>query len=127
MSVNNDIQTFEQYTKNICYEWVELERIEEISSQNLIKMLQELQRVHNTTNLTISSEQELDGYHCSTQIVISRLENAYEFNERIRGLYNYYVARENNARNKEQYEKQLELDKLMRKQQELQKQIDALQ
>jgi|688.fasta_scaffold176770_6 hypothetical protein len=126
MIVNNQIQSFKEYTKNICYEWVELEKIEEISSQNLIKMLQELQRIHNTTDLTISCEEVLDGYHSSTQIVISRLENAYEFNERIRGMYDYYVARENNARKKEQYEKQQELDKLMRKQQELQKQIDAL-
>ena len=127
MTVNNDIQSFKEYTKNICYEWVELEKIEEISSQNLIKMLQELQRVHNTTDLTISCEQELDGYHSSTlQIVISRLENAYEFNERIRGMYDYYVAKKKIAIEKEQYEKQRELDKLMRKQQELQKQIDAL-
>ncbi len=126
MTVNNDIQSFKEYTKNICYEWVELKHIEEISSQNLIKMLQELQRVHNTTDLTVSCEQELDGYHSSTQIVISRLENAYEFNERIRGMYDYYVAKKKIAIEKQQYEKQLELDKLMRKQQELQKQIDAL-
>jgi hypothetical protein len=126
MTVNNDIQSFKEYTKNICYEWVELEKIEEISSQNLIKMLQELQRVHNTTDLTVSCEQELDGYHSSVQIVISRLENAYEFNERIRGMYDYYVAKKKIAIEKEQYEKQRELDKLMRKQQELQKQIDAL-
>lgn len=126
MIVNNQIQSFKEYTKNICYEWVELEKIEEISSQNLIKMLQELQRIHNTTDLTISCEEVLDGYHSSTQIVISRLENAYEFNERIRGMYDYYVAKKKIAIEKQQYEKQLELDKLMRKQQELQKQIDAL-
>jgi len=126
MTVNNQIQSFKEYTKNICYEWVELEKIEEISSQNLIKMLQELQRVHNTTDLTISCEEVLYGYHSTSQIVISRLENAYEFNERIRGMYDYYVAKKKYSIEKEQYEKQLELDKLMRKQQELQKQIDAL-
>ncbi len=126
MSVNNDIQSFKEYTKNICYKWVEISKIrDEINSQNLIEMLQELQCIHNTTDLKISSE-VIDGYLSSTQIVISRIENADEYNERIRGMYNYYVARENNARKKEQYEKQLELDKLMRKQQELQKQIDAL-
>jgi hypothetical protein len=124
MSVNNDIQSFKEYTKNICYEWVELEKIEEISSKNLIKMLQELQRVHNTTDLTISCEEVLDGYHSSTQIVISRLENAYEFNERIRGMYDYYVAKKKIAIEKEQKEQQL--SKLLQQQQELQKQIDAL-
>jgi hypothetical protein len=123
MSVNNHIQTFEQYTKNICYEWVEIERVGIINSQSLIEMLEKLQRIHNTTQLSIRSE-VTDTYYEASEIIISRLENAYEYNERNKSMYDYYVAKKKIAIEKEQKEQQL--SKLLQQQQELQKQIDVL-
>jgi hypothetical protein len=122
----NGLQTFEQYTKGMSRDVVEIADIsDEISSQKLIELLQRLQKEHNTTELSITTN-VTDSYYGSADIVISRSENDVEYNKRIKGVYDYYVAKENNARKKEQYEKEKELSKLMKKQQELQKQIDAL-
>jgi hypothetical protein len=120
------IKSFKEYTKDIDRDVVEVESFSgEISSQKLIELLQRLQKEHNTTDLTITSN-VIDSYYESSEIAISRLENDAEYNKRITAWYDYYVAKENNARQKEQYEKEQALGKLLKQQQELQKQIDAL-
>ena len=118
------IKSFKEYTKDIDRDVVEIELISDgISSQKLIELLQRLQKEHNTTDLSITTR-VLDSYYESSEIVISRAENDTEYKERITRMYNYYVAKENIA--KENYEKEQALSKLMKQQQELQKQIDAL-
>ena len=117
------IKSFKEYTKGIDRDDVKIEEIsDEISSQKLIELLQRLQKEHNTTDLSITSE-VIDGYG-SSAIIISRAENDTEYKERINGMYDYYVAKENIA--KEKYEKEQALSNLLKQQQELQKQIDAL-
>jgi hypothetical protein len=118
------IKSFKEYTKGIDRDDVEIELISDgISSQKLIELLQRLQKEHNTTDLSITTK-EKDSYYGSADIVISRLENDTEYKERINGMYDYYVAKENIA--KEKYEKEQALSNLLKQQQELQKQIDAL-
>ena len=117
------IKSFKEFTKGIVRDGVEIEQISDrISSQKLIELLQRLQKEHNTTDLSITSE-VIDGYG-SAGIIISRLESDTEYQERITGMYDYYVAKENIA--KEKYEKEQAVSKLLKQQQELQKQIDAL-
>jgi galactitol-specific phosphotransferase system IIB component len=118
------IKSFKEYTKGIDRDGVEIELISDgISSQKLIELLQRLQKEHNTTDLSITTK-ETDSYYGSADIVISRAENDTEYKERITGMYDYYVAKENIAR--EKYEKEQALSNLLKQQQELQKQIDAL-
>ena len=121
------IKTFEEYAKDFRREGVVIDdSIESIKSSDLIKLLQDLQVKHNTTDLTITTV-VTDGYYETANLLIERLETDVEFNARVRAKYEYEKARHKNAQEKLERDRQQELAKLQQQQDEIQAKINALQ
>lgn len=119
------IKTFEEYAKDFRREGVVIDdSIESIKSSDLIKLLQDLQVKHNTTDLTITTV-VTDGYYETANLLIERLETDEEFNKRVNALYNYELQKHKNAIQKEENEN--EIANLKKQQAELQAKINALQ
>ena len=119
------IKTFEQYMKDFKYEYVVVaDSIETMDSNKLIKLIQQKQAKHNTTDLRIRTE-VTDSYYEEASIVIERKETDNEFESRVRALYEYELQGHKNAMNRE--ERELEIEMLKKQQDEIQTKIKALQ
>lgn len=116
-----EIKTLEEFAADFRRLFVQVWESDMVDSNDLITVIQNLQRSHNTTDLVVSCEVYDDE---TSRIKIERRETDVELMDRVTNLYNYYLEKHKNAIAKQNNEHEIEL--LKQQQADIQAKIDAL-
>ena len=109
------LHTRQEFESRYDYLWIEIQAFNEMSSEDLIKLLTVLQKDHGKLSISV-------GYY--SEVIISRLQTKQEYDEWIDFMYDGYVTQFKQEHQKELDAKKIE--QLLEEKQKIDQQISSL-